>query len=137
MKTKPRIHSFDHLHIDAEIVQLHQFFQDWYNGAIPETKAGFTRLENALAEGFRIITPDAQIIEREAILQSIESAHNTRLAMRIWIEDVRIQRWFENHILASYQGMAGNRRKNFMPPQQRALPIQPGQSQRAGMALCS
>lgn len=84
-------------------MQLHQFFQDWYNGAIPETKAGFTRLENALSEGFRIITPVAQIIEREAILQSIESAHNTRLAMRIWIEDVRIQRWFENHILASYQ----------------------------------
>ncbi len=103
MKAKPRIHSFDHLHVEAEIVQLHQFFQDWYNGALPESKETFQRLKNALADGFRIITPDAKIIERETILNAIESAHNTRSDMRIWIEDVRIQRWFEDQILASYQ----------------------------------
>lgn len=103
MKTKQRIHSFDHLHVEAEIVQLHQFFQEWYNGAIPETEETFARLKNALADGFRIITPDAKILERHTIIKAIERNYNSQKGMRIWIEDVHIQGWFEDHILASYQ----------------------------------
>jgi hypothetical protein len=103
MSDNKRIHSFEHLRVEAEIVQLHQFFQDWYNGAIPNSDDVFNRLENALAEGFRIITPQAQIIRRDSILDAIKKNHNTRLAMRIWIEGVQIQSWFEEHVLATYQ----------------------------------
>lgn len=103
MINKRRIHSFDHLHLEAEIVQLHQFFQDWYNGDIRNTKEIFSRLVNALADGFRIIMPDGAIIERNTIIEAIERDYNTKSAMRIWIEDVRVQRWFDDHVLASYQ----------------------------------
>jgi len=103
MTSKKRVHSFEHLRVEAEIVQLHQFFQDWYNGAIDATGETFSRLDEALAEGFRLITPEARVIERDSILEVIRKDHNTRLAMRIWIEDVCIQHWFEDHVLATYQ----------------------------------
>jgi hypothetical protein len=103
MSAKKRIHSFEHLRVEAEIEQLHQFFQDWYNGDIPHTGDVFERLENALAEGFRLITPGAQIIERASILAVIKKDRNSRMAMRIWIEDVNIQHGFEEHVLATYQ----------------------------------
>lgn len=103
MTTNRRIHSFDHLHVEAEIVELHQFFQDWYIGKLERSKENFDRLENALADGFRIVTPNAQIIERQPLIDGIENAHNTQVAMRIWIEDVHIQHWLDDHVLATYQ----------------------------------
>lgn len=98
-----QIHTFDHLHIEKEIVELHQFFQDWFNGDIPADNAAFTRLTSVLAPNFKIITPDGQIIRRDALLQRLQQAHQDQKGIRIWIEDVRVLQWLPQHVLVTYQ----------------------------------
>ena len=103
MTAKRRLHSFDFLHIEAEIVQLHQFFQDWHNGNLAFTEENFSRLSNVLAEQFGMVAPDGQMIERQPLLEGLHQAHSSRQGMRIWIEDVRVLYWFDHLVLAAYQ----------------------------------
>ncbi len=102
MTDNRRIHSFDFLHIEAEIVQLHQFFQDWYNGDIEFNEDNFSRLNHVLAESFKLVSPDGKVLERQLLLDGIHQAHNTRQGMRIWIEEVRVLHWFDELVLAMY-----------------------------------
>ena len=102
MTQNRRIHSFDFLHIEAEIVQLHQFFQDWYNGEIELSEENFSRLDDVLAKSFELVSPEGRILERNPLLDGIHQAHNTRKGMRIWIEDVRVLHWFDELVLATY-----------------------------------
>ena len=44
----------------TEIVELHQFFQDWFNAAIPDGDESFARLDEALAGNFELIGPDGK-----------------------------------------------------------------------------
>jgi hypothetical protein len=98
-----RVHSFAYLKIENEIVQLHQFFQDWFNGDIEPSEGQFARLDDVLAENFSMIAPNGNIIEREPLLERLRLAHNSRQGMRIWIENVRILRWFDTMALATYE----------------------------------
>ncbi len=102
MTQKRRIHSFDFLHIEAEIVQLHQFFQDWYNGEIELSEEKFSRLDDVLADSFKLVSPEGRLLERKLLLDGIQKAHNARNGIRIWIEDVRVLHWFDELVLAAY-----------------------------------
>lgn len=55
----------------AEVDELHRFFVDWLGG---DPSADFARCETALGPGFRIVEPDGTIVERELLLQALESA---------------------------------------------------------------
>jgi len=102
--TQPRnVHSFNFLHIEAEIIQLHQFFQDWFNGEIEPSEENFSRLSDVLADSFKLVSPDGQVLQRKPLLDGLEQAHNTRRGMRIWIEDMRVLHWFDELVLAIYQ----------------------------------
>jgi len=103
MPNKLRIHSFDFLHIEAEIVQLHQFFQDWFNGEVEPSEKNFSRLSDVLGESFRLVSPDGRIHERQTLLDGLFQAHNARQGIRIWIEEVGVLHWFDQLILATYQ----------------------------------
>ena len=52
-----------------EVARLHQFFQDWFQGVIEPDE--FALCEQALADGFTIITPAGEIVERTEILEAI------------------------------------------------------------------
>jgi len=103
MTKKRRIHSFDFLHIEAEIVQLHQFFQDWFNGITDPSEEDFSRLSDVLAEGFMLVSPDGRAIDRQPLLDGLYQAYNSRKGMRIWIREVRVLHWFDHLVLATYQ----------------------------------
>lgn len=49
----------------AALVRLHDFFAAWYRG---ESTADLATLEKALAADFKLITPDAAIIDRNAVV---------------------------------------------------------------------
>ena len=53
----------------AEVARLHQFFQDWFQGTLPEDD--FVRCEQALAPGFVIVAPGGNLVERTDILEAI------------------------------------------------------------------
>jgi hypothetical protein len=103
MNKKRRIHSFDFLHIEAEITQLHAFFQQWFNGEMAPTEENFSRLRNVLAEGFQLVSPDGNLLERLPLLDGLFQAHGSREGMEIWIEEVSVLHWFDRLALATYQ----------------------------------
>jgi hypothetical protein len=89
---------------EAEIVGLHRFFQRWFNGTLPNDAEGFATFEAALAPGFRIISPRGVVDGRDAILESLRSAHGQRAgAMRIWIQDVQLVAASGGQAVATYQ----------------------------------
>lgn len=76
----------------TEINELHQFFQDWFNGAIPATDKTFARLLTALGPGFTIINPDGRLTERRSLVEGLRKSYNTRNRFKIWIENFQFWR---------------------------------------------
>ena len=52
-----------------EVARLHQFFQDWFQGTLSVDE--FSVCEQALADGFTIVTPAGEMVERSEILEAI------------------------------------------------------------------
>ena len=60
---------------EREIVELHQFFEDWFAGKLPDTDAAFARFADALHPDFHIIPPNGSVLDRAAILERLRAAH--------------------------------------------------------------
>jgi len=86
-----------------EVVELHQFFQDWYNGDIPPTGENFTRLANVLSDDFVIIGPDGEATPRAPLVSGLRQAHNSRTGFEIKIEQFRFHWQVGDIALATYQ----------------------------------
>jgi hypothetical protein len=52
-----------------EVARLHRFFQDWFQGTLSVDK--FAVCEQALTDGFTIVTPSGEMVERREILEAI------------------------------------------------------------------
>ena len=89
--------------IEAEIIKLHQFFQAWFKGALPNTPAAFSRMERVMGEGFKLIGPDGHMAERASLLHGLFQAHGGHPQMRIWIEQVQVQQRIGPITLATYE----------------------------------
>lgn len=61
----------EHCDCYDEVARLHRFFQDWFQGILPEED--FASCEDALADGFTIVTPAGALIARAEILESIRT----------------------------------------------------------------
>ena len=90
-----------------EVVQLHQFFQDWFNGVLPPTDVAFGRFSSVMAEGFVIISPNGELTERDELLERLQAAHGIWREMsrpgRIWIENLQVRHQVGNQVLVHYE----------------------------------
>ena len=81
-----------------EIEELHQFFQDWFNGVLPETDASFARFAEVMAEDFEMVAPNGRSVAISSLLPALKSRHISWQNGRIWIENVRV-RWQKGDLL--------------------------------------
>lgn len=58
-----------------EIERLHACFVEWYRSE--GDRSTFDRIAAALAPEFEMVVPDGSIVDREAVLESIESAEGS------------------------------------------------------------
>ncbi len=58
-----------------EVVDLHRFFQDWFNATLEPTEESFARFADVLAPGFTMIGPDAQTTRRAVLLERLRGAY--------------------------------------------------------------
>ncbi|TIT23066.1 MAG: DUF4440 domain-containing protein [Mesorhizobium sp.] len=73
----------------AEVVGLHRFFVDWFNAA-NANNADFSRFERVMGEGFCMVAPDGQILDRDAVLDHVRASRATSEDdFSISIEDIR------------------------------------------------
>jgi len=88
---------------ENEIRQLHQFFEGWLSGSLPNTQESFSRLENSLANAFTMISPQAQLLQRNALLRRLHQAHGSCPQLTISITNVRIGSCTDEIALATYE----------------------------------
>lgn len=60
---------------EREIRELHEFFVDWYTGAVGS--AAFERVESALHSDFERISPTGDVANRHAVRTSIRNAFDS------------------------------------------------------------
>jgi len=89
--------------IHKEIIELHQFFQGWFNGSVSDDAKIFSRLTGVLSEDFTYITPEGKLIHRKNLIKSLHSAYHSRKGMRIWIENMQILHGFGEITTVSYE----------------------------------
>lgn len=75
---------------EKEIIELHQFFEDWFTGRLPKTREAFDRMEKATGDEFVIVMPQGKKVGRGPLLTGLFEAHGAQKDLRIWIEKVRI-----------------------------------------------
>jgi len=98
-----------------EVLELHTFFEDWFNARLPDTDEAFSRLESVLDPDFLMITPGAKKIPYTTLL------HNLRTMTRyytpaekpssIWIRNIEAEKISESLCLVLYEEWQGNREK--------------------------
>ncbi len=88
-----------------EVVELHRFFQDWFNAEVPDDAAGFARFEQVLAEDFEIISPTGHRVDRVAVLAAVRSGHGRSgdQSFSIEVGDVRSRAVGEGLVLVTYE----------------------------------
>lgn len=57
-----------------EIETIHEFFVDWYDGAVPES--AFDRMELAMAPDLEMVSPDAGRLDRQAVLEAVRGGYD-------------------------------------------------------------
>ncbi len=88
-----------------EVIELHRFFQDWFNAELPDDPASFNRFEQVLAEDFEIIAPSGYLTEREAVLAAVHSGHgrDAKGHRTIEVKNVRSRTVGDGLILVTYE----------------------------------
>ncbi|MHA2503116.1 MAG: DUF4440 domain-containing protein [Candidatus Kariarchaeaceae archaeon] len=71
--------------VQQEIIDLHQFFEDWFTG---EVKEDITRFDSVMAPDFELISPSGQQINRQSIVDMIAQGYNSQTDRKIWVEDI-------------------------------------------------
>lgn len=90
-----------------EVIELHQFFQDWFNGEIAESDDIFARCSDVLSTGFTIVSPDGRMTDRENLLPALRHAYGSRRgengSFRIWTENLQVRQLAEDLALVTYE----------------------------------
>lgn len=60
---------------ETEILELHRFFERWFNGELDASPEAFSRLSDVLSERFLMVTPAGQRLERRQVLAGVQARH--------------------------------------------------------------
>ena len=59
----------------TEVVELHEFFADWFNGVLADTDDVFDRFASVMVEEFVILSPEGRSCGRTELLSRLRAAH--------------------------------------------------------------
>lgn len=86
----------------AEIVDLHRFFVDWFDRDSAD-RVDFSRFERVMGDGFYMVAPSGQVLDRKAVLDHIKASRATCDGdFAISIEDIRAGWQAGDTIVISY-----------------------------------
>jgi len=61
-----------------EVADLHGFFEAWLSGEAENTDAVFFRLERTLGDGFTMVSPSGDRLQRPDVIGRLRGAHGTQ-----------------------------------------------------------
>ena len=82
----------------AEIVELHDFFEAWFLG----TDVDFDRVESVLAPEFTIVGPDGEVEDRAATIGFLRDAYGSDDELNMITSDYRLLHEGRDTLVASY-----------------------------------
>ena len=91
---------------EAEVRDLHAFFEAWFRGEVARTDQPLARLERALGAGFRRLGPDGGVRERAAVIDAVEADHGDRAdddTFRLGVDEVEARLEREALCLVTYE----------------------------------
>ena len=93
-----------------EVIDLHQFFQDWFQGVLPKTDHAFARFAGVMDPAFHIVTPSGRKISIDTLGPGLRQAHGTWTrdsdegqGSRIWIKNTEVRPLTEELALVTYE----------------------------------
>ncbi len=93
--------------IEHEIIDLHQFFQDWFNAEIDNTEKEFARFSEVMADDFEIISPSGIRTVKNELEQKLSQAYGFRVneasPFRIWIENIEVRQIEKELYISTYE----------------------------------
>jgi hypothetical protein len=87
----------------AEIVELHDFFEGWLGGSLPNRDETYARLTETQAPEFVIVTPGGELIPGPQLLAQLRAAHASRPGWRMWIEHAQLRFALGGLLAATYE----------------------------------
>lgn len=92
-------------HCRQQVVELHRFFQDWFNAELPPSDEAFARFDRALAEDFQIIGPEGHLVSRERVLGAVRDGHGGRRegGFAIEVKNIVSRTVGEGMVLVTYE----------------------------------
>lgn len=89
----------------AEVVELHQFLEDWFNAELPATDEALARFADVIDPSFLIIGPDGVATERGPIVEAIRAGHGRwrEAPGTIRIESFHLRQAGDGLALATYE----------------------------------
>ena len=89
--------------IAAEVESLHQFIQQWFNGAVPKTDEVFARLSASWPEGFTLVDPRNKCHSSTELLESTYQLHGKFPHLSIHIKKMKVSRHRSGTAIAVYE----------------------------------
>jgi len=90
-----------------EVLELHQFLEEWFNAKLPPTDEAYRRFSSVMAEEFILISPNGVLSEREELVDRLRDAHGMwRQASRpgrIWIENLTVRHQVGDQAMVLYE----------------------------------
>lgn len=88
---------------EREIRRLHEFFVEWYAGTVD--RSTFDRMDEALEEEFRMVTPDGTLHTRADVLEMVRGSYgrNDPGEFEIDIRNVERRSGFTDHATVRYE----------------------------------
>ncbi|OLS25764.1 MAG: hypothetical protein HeimC2_16990 [Candidatus Heimdallarchaeota archaeon LC_2] len=87
--------------ITKEVIELHKFFQNWFNGMIPESD--FSRFSDVMAPNFKIISPSGELTEQSTLISSLRNAYGKNSTLQISVQNISVYPISSNIYLAIYE----------------------------------
>ncbi len=87
----------------TEIRELHQFFQDWFTGAISQTEENFSRVTSGMNEKFALISPDGTLIGYPTVISWLRGGYRSRPNFRLWTDKIVVRHQTDDLALATYE----------------------------------
>lgn len=92
---------------EKEVIDLHQFFAQWFRAEIENTDEEFSRLEKALNPKFILIVPTGEVQSREKLLQQLKAGYASRKddekEYRLWVKNIQCRLVEGNLCLVTYE----------------------------------
>ncbi|MFG0256631.1 MAG: DUF4440 domain-containing protein [Phycisphaerales bacterium JB043] len=86
----------------AEIVTLHEFFEDWFRGRVPDTNDAFARFSTCMHEDFQLVDPSGGVTNRAQALEIFRPLHGADPQASNSVENIRVVSRQGNTVVCTY-----------------------------------